>query len=238
VQNIPVIPNTSKTFAELIEIRGALGLTTPFVVENGAAVYIPQSFFKHQPAGTFEKSGFWVKELSQPVEHWLSVIQNLKSSFSNEFQHFSTMSVAQICDATGLSEHDASLAAQREYCEPVLWLGSEQAKQQFIQAVEEMGASPLQGGRFLHVTGKCNKAHALSWLMAEYKKQNPNKKCMSIALGDGHNDIAMLEEADYAVRILSPTSEPPKLNRTTNLITSKSYGPQGWAESINTLIFN
>lgn len=236
-QNIPVIPNTSKTFAELIEIRGAIGLTSPFIVENGAAVYIPTTFFKHQPSGTIQKCGFWVKELSYPVEHWLSVIQDLKPSFKGEFSHFSAMSVAQICDATGLSEHDASLAAQREYCEPIFWQGSDDGKKQFIQAIQEMGASPLQGGRFLHVTGECNKGVALTWLMGEFKKQHPDKHCTSIALGDGHNDIAMLEVADHAVRILSPTSEPPPLKRTTNLITSKSYGPTGWAESINTLIF-
>ena len=36
--NIPVIPNTSKTFAELTELTQQIGLDGPFIVENGAAV--------------------------------------------------------------------------------------------------------------------------------------------------------------------------------------------------------
>ena len=36
--NIPVILNTSKTFAELSIIREDLDLDTPFIIENGAAI--------------------------------------------------------------------------------------------------------------------------------------------------------------------------------------------------------
>lgn len=235
---VPVIANTSKTFAELVEIRGALQLETPFIVENGAAVYIPTTFFKLQPKDTKYQSGYWVKEFSQPVEHWVDLIKQLNTSFENEFDHFANMNIEKICDATGLSEHDANLASKREYCEPVLWLGDEQTKKLFIQAAEELGASPLQGGRFLHITGQCNKGIALAWLLREYQKQTGLIDCQSIALGDGHNDIAMLEEADIAIRILSPTNPPPSLKRTDGLITSTLYGPSGWAECIDALLFS
>ncbi|MCO4797949.1 MAG: HAD-IIB family hydrolase, partial [Colwelliaceae bacterium] len=36
--NIPVILNTSKTFAEVKIILDELQLTTPFIIENGAAI--------------------------------------------------------------------------------------------------------------------------------------------------------------------------------------------------------
>lgn len=38
----PVIPVTSKTRAELTKLREAIGLDGPFIVENGAAIYIPK----------------------------------------------------------------------------------------------------------------------------------------------------------------------------------------------------
>ena len=236
-QDIPVIANTSKTFAELIEIRGAMGLTTPFIVENGAAIYIPISFLKEQPQDTVLKNGSWVKEFSSPISHWLEVLEQLKDQFSGEFSHFANMSIEDICDCTGLSEHDATLASTREYCEPVLWKGSQSSQTRFVEALQQLGASPLQGGRFLHVTGKCNKGTALTWLMSEYKKQFPDHLCQSIALGDGQNDIAMLEAADVAVRIKSPTSPLPALTRKNNVLTSDKFGPEGWAECIETLIF-
>ena len=54
-QQIPVIPNTSKTFAELTEFTEQLDKDGPFIVENGAAIYIPIDFFKTQPADFFRQ---------------------------------------------------------------------------------------------------------------------------------------------------------------------------------------
>jgi len=61
--NIPVILNTSKTFAELEVINSDLQLNAPFIVENGAATYIPMDTLKAQPADTVAIGDYWVKSL-------------------------------------------------------------------------------------------------------------------------------------------------------------------------------
>ncbi|WP_339720263.1 HAD-IIB family hydrolase [uncultured Paraglaciecola sp.] len=235
--NIPVIANTSKTFAELTELRNEIGLDGPFVVENGAAVYIPTSFFTTQPKGTKTENGYWIKEFSKPRAHWLSLIEKLKSRFEGEFNYFFNMSNKEIISATGLSAKQAELAASRQYGEPILWLGNDTTKRQFIQAINELGATPLQGGRFLHLSGQCDKGQALVWLSQQFQIQRAIEHCNTIALGDGQNDVAMLEAADIAVRILSPANAPPTLTKQTNVYTSQAYGPSGWTECLEQIIF-
>ena len=44
IQGIPVIPITSKTKAELLPLRKQLNNSHPFIVENGAAIYIPRNY--------------------------------------------------------------------------------------------------------------------------------------------------------------------------------------------------
>jgi mannosyl-3-phosphoglycerate phosphatase len=236
--NIPVIPNTSKTFAELTELRRQLDLDGPFIVENGAAVYIPISYFSTQPKDTKSKDGFWVKEFTLPREHWLSIIEKLKAEFANEFNHFSNMSNKEIIAATGLSPKEARLATTRQYSEPILWFGSDSAKNKFVKAIEKLGVTPLQGGRFLHVSGKCGKGQAMVWLTQQFQIESGAQHCASIALGDGQNDVAMLEAADIAIRILSPANPPPTIKKQTDVYTSKAYGPIGWAECLEKIIFN
>ena len=57
---IPLIPASSKTRVEIEQLRQKLGNTHPFIVENGAAVFIPQGYFSSRPAGTIEREGYWV----------------------------------------------------------------------------------------------------------------------------------------------------------------------------------
>ena len=234
-RGVPVIPNTSKTFAEMTELREKIGLNGPFVVENGAAAYIPHGFFKQKPAGTIWQDGFWCKSFISSKGYWLKLLEIVKADFAGEFTHFSEMSTEDLMAATGLSEDEARLAAKRQFGEPVMWLGSDIRKAEFIESVRERGATPLEGGRFIHISGDCTKGKALSWFMEEYQRQSA-VTATSIALGDGKNDIAMMEAADIAVRIASPTHEPPPLDKKDNVYTSIKLGPEGWTETLTQLL--
>lgn len=234
---IPIIPNSSKTLQEIVSIRQQLGLDTPFIIENGAAVYIPINYFKSQPEGTHLENNFWVKPFCQKKAHWLSLLKTGAAKFNHDFQGFSQLSDAQLGKLTGLSTAQAAMAKLRQYGEPVNWLGSPQAQAEFTEQMSALGANILQGGRFLHVSGHCDKGQALCWLAEQYLNEDPNKEIMTIALGDSHNDSAMLEAAGIAVQIRSPAHDFPALKRKHQVYQSRQYGPAGWAESLHDILF-
>jgi len=236
--NIPVILNTSKTLTELEIINLELKLTAPFIVENGAAVYIPTNTFKIQPVDTVHIGNYWVKSFSLPRQHWLDLLSKHAQQFSQYYQGFSTLSESALSQVTGLSEEAAKRAKQRQYAEPIHWLGDKLTKEAFIDHLINLGANVVEGGRFIHVGDHCDKGQALIWLTERYQEHFDNCTISTIALGDGENDVAMLKAADIAVQVRSPVHEFPKLSRQYKTTQTQLFGPEGWTEAIQKILAN
>ena len=234
--NIPVILNTSKTFAELAIILDQLKLKTPFIIENGAAVYIPIGTFEKQPEDTDVIGDYWVKSFCLPRDHWLDLLSEQTTQYALDYQGFSTLSDKALSQLTGLTLDDAIRAKQRQYGEPIHWFGDEEAKKVFVEHLVTLGANVVQGGRFIHVGGHCDKGQAMIWLTEQYRELCKDKTVLTIALGDGENDISMLEASDIAVQIRSPVHEFPTLYRQYHTTQTQLYGPEGWAEAIQQLL--
>lgn len=232
---IPVIPCSSKTQAEIEKLRLDLNNPHPFIIENGAAVFIPKHYFPVQPSDTKNQGEYWVKEFVAPHEHWLNKLNNVRDEFNGLYKPFSSMTIEEISQVTDLSMEQASLAAKRQFGEPVLWLGSDDEKRAFIKTLQDSDAHVLQGGRFLHVCGDANKGKALIWLTGVYQ-QLKSQRFISIAIGDSHNDIQMLDMADKALVIRSPVHNIPSLSRVDDIYISDKLGPAGWAQGVNQIL--
>ena len=59
-QQIPVIPVTSKTRAEVMALRQTLHNEHPFIIENGAAICIPKQYFPNCPEGAVVMDNQWL----------------------------------------------------------------------------------------------------------------------------------------------------------------------------------
>ncbi|MDZ7853745.1 MAG: HAD hydrolase family protein [Halomonas sp.] len=128
---------------------------------------------------------------------------------------------------TGLS---ASLAQRREGSEPLLWEDSPERLAAFREGLSGDGLRLVRGGRFWHVTGDCHKGSAVRWLIKRFEALR-GQRSLTLALGDGPNDIPMLETVDQAVVIrgghdLNVSPRQPALYR------SEATGPLGWAEGV------
>ena len=232
-RQVPVVPASSKTRAEIEPLREELVNNEPFIVENGAAVFIPEGYFDQQPVDTVSRDGFWVREFSGSRHRWLEVLDDLRNKFAGEFDNFLSAGDEGVASMTGLSLDEASRANTREYSEPVRWCGTAERLPLFLTQLRAAGATVQEGGRFFSVGGDCDKGRALVWLRDEYQRNLGKVQVVDLAAGDSDNDRAMLEVAGAALLIRSPEHDYPELERNEGVLRSRAYGPEGWAEGVS-----
>ncbi len=226
---VPVVFASSKTRAEMLALRKELGNEHPFIVENGAAVLIPEGYFLKAPEHTELRDGYWVRELAPPRQQWAAPLAALRASMPGAFEDFASAGTEGIVAMTGLSVEKAALANEREYSEPVQWRGDDDGLEAFLATLDDAGARVLKGGRFYSVAGDCDKGQALAWLREQYRLAASAAAVYDLAVGDGANDVPMLEIAHRALVIPAPDRPLPALTRDEGVIVGEGMGPVAWA---------
>jgi len=224
---IPLILTSSKTAAEIQVLRNELGIRDPYIVENGAAVVIPE--------GVFGASREQVIPFGASRAVVLSVLRRLRTAGA-PFRSFADMSAEELADTTGLDVASASRARQRYGTEPLLWLGSDEELVRFRQELAQENLRLVKGGRFWHAMGQFDKADGARFLLRKYQEQDPGGSWLTIALGDSPNDQQLLELADIAVVIRGVNSEQVQLPPETHPVRSLQPGPEGWNHCVLSLL--
>jgi mannosyl-3-phosphoglycerate phosphatase len=251
-RGVPIILVSSKTRAEMDNLRRRMGLSMPFISENGGGIFFPREAFPlppeggapagdppglRPPAGTgsAEGLGLWVISLGVSYPQLVQALGAIRRELDWPLRGFSDMGIEEISRLTGLGSKEARLAAMREYDEPFILEGSvPKDLTPLYRGAEERGLLITSGGRFYHLQGKNDKGVAMERLLGWYRSDH--KGVVTIALGDSPNDFAMLERADIPVLIRSQRTFPDLKHRIPGLRISGQSGPAGWNSVVSRIL--
>lgn len=224
--NIPLVLTTSKTRAEVLEYRKVLNNPHPFIVENGACVYIPEGYFPFEieaPA----LDGFHKIELGKPYRALRVFLYFLRESGYNT-RGFGDMSDEEVAALTGLSPVEAGLARAREYDEPFIFDNNGGRLEELERLAANEGLS-LTKGRFLHLKGCNDKGQAVGLLKDYYSKVLDGM--VTAGLGDNANDGPMLDVVDYPFLVRKPDGTHAAWDNP-RIVRTEGVGPEGWNEAV------
>jgi len=226
--NLPLIFNSSKTIEEMKPLAAELNSHHPIIAENGNMVITEPNYFPSLEATTIC--------FGCDYPQIISALNNLRNTFNFRFCGFNDMSIEALMAHTGLDKESARRAHARLFSEPLLWQQDEAALERFIKELRHYDLALTRGGRFYHVMRPVDKSQSMRWLLQQYQKLEPQTQWITVALGDSHNDLEMLQQADIAVLITNPSSSAPDVAHINHLIHPASPGPAGWNEAINLII--
>jgi len=221
----PVILVSSKTVREVEFWRSQVDSQSPFVVENGGAVFanrgnpaLPKHVARHS-------GGYEMVEFGVAYRFLTRALKGAAREAGCRVRGFADMKAQEISLLCNLPIWQAALAKRRRYDEPFLLIEGTAAELQ--NAVEKRGLKLTRGGRFFHITGRNDKAEAVLTLIDAYRRMGPVR---TVGIGDSLNDAAFLKIVDFPILLESPALDDV-LKRVPRACIAPA-GPRGWNESV------
>ncbi|HEY3441205.1 MAG TPA: HAD-IIB family hydrolase [Paludibaculum sp.] len=231
-QQIPWILATSKTRGEVELWRRVLGNEHPFIVENGGAAFLPTGYLPEPVRGVEQRGAYEVLEWGTPYNELVASLERASHSSRCRVRGFHEMTPEEVSRLCELPLEQAVLAKQREYDEPFLIVDPERTDA-LIATIEGQGRRCTRGGRFWHILGANDKAHAVKALSALFEEAfGP---VVTIGLGDGLNDTLFLNSVTAPILIRSSHSEELQARVPRGLLTDRP-GPAGWNDALLRII--
>ena len=235
--HVPVVLVSSKTRAEMDVIRGELGLSSPFISENGGGIFFPAEPGYKFPSGTIFAKDIWKWSVGVSYDFLVGALKEIREELGWNIRGFSEMSPEEISRLTGLAPGAALLSSKREYDEPFTVTGHGEADiDDLYKAAKSRGLNITSGGRFFHLQGNVDKGDAVKKIISWY--QGYHGKIVSIALGDSPNDFSMLKRVDYPVLVRSPRDFSGIEKTIPGLRVTREMGPKGWNTAVLDILRN
>ncbi|NJL47158.1 MAG: HAD-IIB family hydrolase [Leptolyngbyaceae cyanobacterium SM2_5_2] len=232
-RQIPVVPVTSKTRQEVEWLRQAMGLTGPFIVENGSAIYgsplsltLPDSL----PQGDYQ-----MQQLGCNYVTARAALKVLAQEIGRPLKGFGDWTVDQVAQLTGLSLEAAQRAKAREFSEP--FMTPRNVTVEVLQrTAAEIGFQVVVGDRFSHLVGaEAGKGQAMDHLLRVYQEAWPGEAVTTIGLGNGPSDLPLLERVDYPIVV--PGQDGPHSELAgRGWPVAEGVAPQGWAMAVEEVL--
>jgi mannosyl-3-phosphoglycerate phosphatase len=236
---VPVICCSSKTSKEIEYWRKKLGLLTPFIAENGAAVFLPVDQFGGLRGRFIQRDQYLVRELGPARRKLRIVFEKVRRDSGVGITGFSDMDMSTVKSLCGFATiQQARIAADREYSEPFVF--PRQVDDNTISDVlaqfKGNQLKVIRGRRFFHLVGDIDKGRAVEFLKCRYNEIGQARD-QTIGIGDSSNDLEMLNVVDFPVLVMARNRRyDPDVKTRIDPILAGAAGPTGWNRAIEMLL--
>ena len=225
-KGIKIIPNSSKTEAELLDFNEQYNLNLSFIAENGSSIHRLNLIDEHLP--NFISMGRTLDKIYEIYN------ETIPSDLKQKIILISKLNYKEQEKIFGLPFNKIKLAMKRKYSIPIIFNGSKVEKNELTKIINDAGLTVQTGGRIMNICDNVNKSKAIVKTLELISTEIKNE-IITISVGDNQNDIDMLKETDYSCLVKNDNFDSSLID-IDNLIKSSQLSPLGWADVIKTAI--
>ena len=225
-EDIKIIPNSSKTEAELSDFNKQYNFNLPFISENGSCIHGLNLIHKNLPKKI---------SMGRPVDQIISIYNEIiPNDLKQQINFILKLNYKEQEKIFGLPSNKMILATKRNYSLPIQFMGNEIKKKEFIKIINDVGLTAQTGGRMMNICDNVNKSKAMSKAVRLISKELEHE-IITIGVGDNENDIEMIKQTNYPCLVKNDNFNSSLIN-IDNLIKSSEPSPKGWSDVIKTAI--
>ncbi len=225
-KGIKIIPNSSKTEAELLDFNEQNNLDLSFITENGSSIHGLNKIHQNLPNKII---------ISRTKDEIQNIYEsNISLDFKNKITHILELEIEKQQKILELPLDKVKLAIKRDHSIPIQFNGTEIEKKKFIKIMKNSGLTIQTGGRIMNVCDNVNKSIAMSEAIRLIRKVLDDE-IITIGVGDNENDIEMIKQTNYPCLVKNDNFDSSLIN-IDNLIKSDEPSPKGWSDVIKTAL--
>jgi mannosyl-3-phosphoglycerate phosphatase len=231
-RGVPLVFCSAKTFAEQTDLRRELSANEPFIVENGAAIFIPVGYFSVILPPHRHLAEHLVIEFGKSYQEIRRILERIRREQGLKFYGYGDMTVAEVMLETGLDEAAAGRAMQRDYEETVRFTGSADENRAALLAIRAAGLEYARGARAYGVHGGGDKGKAATLLADIFRRELGT--VTTVGIGDSFNDKPLLAAVDKPFLVRNTDGVWSDVD-VPNLRRVAAIGPVGFRHVIDEL---
>ena len=222
---VPVIPVTTRTFAETRPLAEQLELEGPIVIESGGGIA--------RRVG----SSWRIEGCGGEPKTLRAAVPLIERRAGARLRLYSAMRPDEAAIASGLTGIDLRRSMQRHFDAPFLLEAG--SLDDVVKAAAALGFRVRSGGRFHHLCGGSDQDHGARRIRDEITQARGIRPFV-VGLGVSPMDADFLALADIPIIVprADGTADPALCALLPQARIASASGPRGWAEAIDEIARN
>jgi mannosyl-3-phosphoglycerate phosphatase len=228
---VPLVLCSSRPRAEVELVARLFGLGAPMIVENGAALVVPEGHLPHGVPGGRRDRAHLVLQLGPPRQWLREALAEVAAAARVEVRLVADLPPGDRPASGGLAGLPAPAPLRYEYTDPFLVEGEEDGAA-LAREAEARGLRVARGDRSFSIFGGADKGLALRTLLSLYEREGIRPQ--AVALGTWAADLPMLQAAHRPIVLPGPGGrlEPQLVAGLPEAERAPGGGPEGWNDAV------